>query len=241
MGLQNVPYYCDHPEKLQLAWDRLRALEGKRKAVVSSNAFQKSQLLQQERVHLGEPSCKQVVPALSCKGKEVICDPVDVDVEMEALEELDAMNLDYPEEVLPPPVPVLTPPTPIWKAIDNQSYREVSGLKTWFFKPLIKRVPSDNSSSTWDKMIQTAIECVVLRISALVSGPGKMMLEQDLWALVDGILQGAFDNLREQLNHSSSQPPAPFSKASFIQFFESLSIINMSSANIIDSQQDELH
>ncbi|KIK58881.1 hypothetical protein GYMLUDRAFT_245660 [Collybiopsis luxurians FD-317 M1] len=228
MGLQNVPYYCDHLEEFGLVLDRLRASKGKRKAVISSNAFQKSQLLRQERVHLGEPSCKQVVPASSCKGKEVVHDPIDVDVEMEALEELDAMNLDYPKEVPPPPVPVPTPPAP------------VSSLKTCFFEPLVKRVPSNDSSPTWDEMIQTAIKCVVLRISAFVSGPRKMMLEQDLWVLADGILQGAFDNLKEQLNHSSSQPPALFSKASFLQFFESLSIINMSSMNIIDSQQDEL-
>ncbi|KIK56813.1 hypothetical protein GYMLUDRAFT_247593 [Collybiopsis luxurians FD-317 M1] len=157
------------------------------------------------------------------EGKEVICDPVDVDVEMEAPEELDAMNLDYPEEVPPPPVPV-------------------SGLKTWFFKPLIKQVPSDDSSPTWDKMIQTAIERIVLRISALVSGPGKMMLEQDLWALADGIVQGAFDDLEEQLNHSSSQPPIPFSKASFLQFLKRIKAENLQlkeQVSLRDSQLKE--
>ncbi|KIK65266.1 hypothetical protein GYMLUDRAFT_240556 [Collybiopsis luxurians FD-317 M1] len=150
MGLQNVPYYCSHPEELGLLSDRPRASEGKRKAVISSNAFQKSQLLRQEGMHLGEPSRKQV-PTLSHKGKEVACDTVDVDVEMGAPEELDTMTLDYPEDVPPLPVPVLTPPAPVWKAIDNWSYHEVSSLKTWFFEPLIKRDPSDNSSSTRDK------------------------------------------------------------------------------------------
>jgi hypothetical protein len=152
--LQKTPYYCSHPEELGLSSDRPRTPEGRRKAgefnesrviiithyllVVSSNAFRKSQLLQEERVHLGEPSRKPIVPTSSCKGKEVIRDTADVNVEMGAPEELDAMTLDYRKEVPLPPVPVLTPPAPVWKAIDNQSYHEVSGLKTWFFKPLVK-------------------------------------------------------------------------------------------------------
>ncbi|KIK56708.1 hypothetical protein GYMLUDRAFT_247499 [Collybiopsis luxurians FD-317 M1] len=240
MGLQNVPYYCNHPEELRLVSDRPRALEGKRKAVVSLNAFQKSQLLQQERVHLGEPSCEPVVPASSRKGKEVIHDPIDVDVEMEAPEELDAMNLDYLEEAPPPPTPIPTAPAPIWKAIDTQSYSKVSGLKMWFFKPLVKQVPSDGSSLTQDKMVQTAIEHVVTRMASLFAGPGRKMLKQDLWALVDGMIQGAFTGLEEQLQHSPSKPPASFLSKSLLQFVESLTVVNMTSANIINSQQDEL-
>ncbi|KIK56780.1 hypothetical protein GYMLUDRAFT_247566 [Collybiopsis luxurians FD-317 M1] len=64
--------------------------------------------------------------------------PSYVDVEMGAPKELDIMTLDYPEDVPPPPVPVLTPPAPVWKAIDNRSYCKVSSLKTWFFEPLVK-------------------------------------------------------------------------------------------------------
>ncbi|KIK55758.1 hypothetical protein GYMLUDRAFT_248361 [Collybiopsis luxurians FD-317 M1] len=159
---------------------------------------------------------ERVVPNLYRKGKEVVRDTADVDVEMGAPEELDAMTLDYPEDVPPPPVPVLTPSAPIWKASNNRSYCEVSGLKMWFFEPLVKQVPSNGSSLTWDKMIQTAIECVVTRMASLFAGPGKKMLEQDLWALVDGMIQGAFTDLEEQLQHSPSEPPAPFSSESLL-------------------------
>ena len=76
---------------------------------------------------------------------------MDANVEMEAPEELNAMDLDYPEEVPPPPTPIPTAPAHIWKAVDTQSYSEVSSLKTWFFEPLVKQVPSDGSSLTWDK------------------------------------------------------------------------------------------
>ncbi|KIK66845.1 hypothetical protein GYMLUDRAFT_239070 [Collybiopsis luxurians FD-317 M1] len=76
-GLGNVPYYCNHPEELGLALGGPRAPEGKRKAVISLNAFQKSQLLRQERELLGELSREQVVPAPSRKGKEVVHDPID--------------------------------------------------------------------------------------------------------------------------------------------------------------------
>ncbi|KIK55096.1 hypothetical protein GYMLUDRAFT_248896 [Collybiopsis luxurians FD-317 M1] len=164
-----------------------RAPEGKRKAVVSSNAFRKSQLLRQEGIYLGEPSCKQVVLTLSCKGKEVVHVPVDVDVKMEAPEELDAMNLDYPEEAPPPP-------TPVWKA----------------------QVPSNGSSPTRDKMVKTAVECVVTRMALLFASPRKKMLEQILWALVDGLMQGAFAGLKEQLQHSPSKPPPSFSSKSLL-------------------------
>ncbi|KIK66396.1 hypothetical protein GYMLUDRAFT_239355 [Collybiopsis luxurians FD-317 M1] len=212
-GLRKIPYYCNHPEELGLSSDRPRVLEGKRKAVVSSNAFRKR-----------ESSREQVVPNLNRKGKEVVRDTADVDMEMGAPEELDAMTLDYPEDVPPPPVPVPTPSTPVWKASDNRSYREVSGLKTWFFEPLVKQVPSDGSSLTRDAMIQTAVECVVTRMASLFAGPRKKMLEQDLWALVDGIIQGAFADLEEQLQHSPSEPPAPFLSKSLLQFVESLTV-----------------
>ncbi|KIK60663.1 hypothetical protein GYMLUDRAFT_244237 [Collybiopsis luxurians FD-317 M1] len=231
-GLQKIPYYCNHPEELGLSLDRPRVSEGKRKAVVSSNAFRKSQLLRQEGIRLGGLSREQVVPNLYRKGKEVICDTADVDVEMGTPEELDAMTLDYPEDVPPPPVPVLTPSAPIWKASDNRSYCEVSSLKMWFFEPLIKQVPSDGSSPTWDEMIQTAVECVVMRMALLFAGPGKKMLKQDLWALVDGMIQGAFADLEEQLQHSPSEPPVPFSSESLLRFVESLTVVNMTSANI---------
>ncbi|KIK71617.1 hypothetical protein GYMLUDRAFT_235925 [Collybiopsis luxurians FD-317 M1] len=152
MGLQNVPYYGSHPEELGLSSDRPKVLEGKRKAVISLTAFCKSQLLQQERELLGEPSCEQVILAPSRKGKEVVHDPVDIDVEMEAPDAVESMELDYPEEVpstsaLVPAAPALASmkPAVIWKVNDRQSYREVSGLKTWFFEPLIKPVPSDGT------------------------------------------------------------------------------------------------
>ncbi|KIK64882.1 hypothetical protein GYMLUDRAFT_240821 [Collybiopsis luxurians FD-317 M1] len=202
--MQRMAFEC---KELGLSSDGLNVSEGKRKAVVSSNAFRKSQLLQQEAMHLEESSREQVILTLSHKGKEVIHNAADVDVEMGAPEELDTMTLDYPEEVPPPPVPVPTPPAPVWKAIDNWSYCEVSGLKTWFFEPLIKQDPSDNSSATWDE---------------------------------NGLVQGAFNDLKEQMKHPSSDPPAPFSNSGLTQFIESLSMINLSSANIIDAQQDEL-
>ncbi|KIK58918.1 hypothetical protein GYMLUDRAFT_245691 [Collybiopsis luxurians FD-317 M1] len=215
MGLQKIPYYCNHPEELGLLSDRLRVSEGKRKAVVSLNAFQKSQLLRQEGICLGESSCKQVVPNLYRKGKEVVRDTADVDMEMGTPEELDTMTLDYPKDVPPPPVPVPTPSAPIWKASDNRSYCE-------------------------DKMIQTAVEHVVMRMASLFAGPGKKMLEQDLWALVDGMIQEAFADLEEQLQHSPSEPPVPFLSKSLLRFVESLTVVNMTSANIVNSQQDKL-
>ncbi|KIK58879.1 hypothetical protein GYMLUDRAFT_262259 [Collybiopsis luxurians FD-317 M1] len=116
-------------------------------------------------------------------GKEVVRDTADVNMEMDTPEELDAMTLDYPKD-----------------ASNNWSYCEVSGLKTWFFEPLIKQVPSNGSSPTQDEMIQTAVEHVVTRMAVLFAGPGKKMLEQDLWALVDGMIQGAFADLKEQLD-----------------------------------------
>ncbi|KIK51724.1 hypothetical protein GYMLUDRAFT_251857 [Collybiopsis luxurians FD-317 M1] len=194
----------------------------------------------ERRLGLGNPGCKRVVQVPSRKVKEVVCGTVDDDVEMEVLEELDGMNLDYSEEVPPPPTPVSTAPAPIWKAVNTQFYSKVSSLKTWFFEPLVKQVPSDGSSPTQDKMIQTAVECVVTRMASLFAGPRKKMLEQDLWALVDGLIQGAFTGLEEQLQHSPSKPPASFSSKSLFQFIKLLSVVNMTSANIIDSQQDEL-
>ncbi|KIK49923.1 hypothetical protein GYMLUDRAFT_253434 [Collybiopsis luxurians FD-317 M1] len=247
MGLQNVPYYGSHPEELGLSSDRLKVPEGKRKAVISSTAFCKSQLLRQERELLGEPSCEQVIPAPSRKGKEVIHDPVDIDVEMEAPDAMESMELDYLEEVpstsaLVPAAPAPAPmkPAVIWKVNNRQSYCEVSGLKTWFFEPLVKPVPSDGTIPSRDDMIRTAIECIVTRVAELLSSCGKVMMEQDLWALADGLVQGVFNDLEEQMKHPSSKPPTPFSNSGLTQFIESLSMINLSSANIIDAQQDEL-
>ncbi|KIK52526.1 hypothetical protein GYMLUDRAFT_251132 [Collybiopsis luxurians FD-317 M1] len=239
MGLQNVPYYGSHPEELGLSLDRPKVPEGKRKAVVSSTAFCKSQLLWQERELLGEPSREQVVPAPSHKGKEVIRDPIDIDVEMEAPDAMESMELDYLEEVpstsaLVPAAPAPAPmkPAVIRKVNDRRSYHEVSSLKTWFFEPLIKPVPSDGTIPSRDDMIRAAIEHIIIC--------GKVMMEQDLWALADGLVQGIFNDLEEQMKHPSSKPPAPFSNSGLTQFIESLSMINLSSANIIDAQQDEL-
>ncbi|KIK52569.1 hypothetical protein GYMLUDRAFT_251064 [Collybiopsis luxurians FD-317 M1] len=247
MGLQNVPYCGSHPKELGLLSDRPKVPEGKRKAVVSSTAFRKSQLLWQERELLGELSCKQVIPALSRKGKEVVRDPVDIDVEMEAPDTMESMELDYPEEVpstsaLVPaaPAPALTKPAVVWKVNNRQSYHEVSGLKTWFFEPLVKLVPSDSTIPSQDDMIRAAIKRIVTRVAELLSGCGKVMMEQDLWALADGLVQGIFNDLEEQMKHPSSEAPAPFSNSRSTQFIESLSMINLSSANIIDAQQDEL-
>ncbi|KIK66499.1 hypothetical protein GYMLUDRAFT_239437 [Collybiopsis luxurians FD-317 M1] len=246
-GLQKIPYYGSHPEELGLLSDRLRAPEGKRKAVISSTAFCKSQLLRQEREILGEPSREQVVPAPSRKGKEVVRDPVDVDVEMEAPAAMDSMELDYLEEVpstsapVPAaPAPAPTKPAVVWKVDDRRSYCEVSGLKTWFFEPLVKPVPSDGTIPSRDDMIRTAIECIITRVAELLSGCSKVVMEQDLWALADGLVQGVFNDLEEQMKHPSSDPPAPFSNSGITQFVESLSMINLSSANIVDAQQDEL-
>ncbi|KIK61523.1 hypothetical protein GYMLUDRAFT_243685 [Collybiopsis luxurians FD-317 M1] len=229
-GLHDYPYYHKHPEELRLALEKLRAQEGKREAVISSNAFQKSQLLWQERVCLGDPSHEQVVLALSHKGKEVVCDPVDVDVEMEAPDAMDSMDLDYPEEVpsasapIPAaPAPAPTKPAVIWKVNNRWSYHKVSSVKTWFFEPLVKPVPSDGSILSQDEIILT-----------------NSVFKQDLWALADGLVQGIFNDLEEQLKHPSSKPPAPFSNCGLTQFVESLLMINLSSASIIDAQQDEL-
>ncbi|KIK71618.1 hypothetical protein GYMLUDRAFT_235926 [Collybiopsis luxurians FD-317 M1] len=57
-------------------------------------------------------------------------------------------------------------------------------------------------------------------------------MEQDLWALADGLVQGVFNDLEEQMKHPSSKPPTPFSNSGLTQFIESLSMINLSSANI---------
>ncbi|KIK51816.1 hypothetical protein GYMLUDRAFT_251739 [Collybiopsis luxurians FD-317 M1] len=240
MGLQNIPYYGSHPEELGLLSDRPKALEGKRKAG-------KFSLLWQERELLGELSCEQVILALSCKGKEVICDPIDIDVEMEAPNAMESMELDYLEEVpstsafVPAaPAPTPTKPAVIWKVNNRQSYCEVSGLKTWFFEPLVKPVPSNGTIPSQDDMIRTAIECIITRVAELLSSCSKVMIEQDLWALADGLVQGIFNDLEEQLKHPSSEPPTPFLNSGLIQFIESLSMINLSSANIIDAQQDEL-
>ncbi|KIK69834.1 hypothetical protein GYMLUDRAFT_236306 [Collybiopsis luxurians FD-317 M1] len=143
---------------------------------------------------------------------------------MEVPEELDGMNLDYPEEIPPPPTPVPTAPAPVWKAVDTQSYSEVSSLKMWFFEPLVKQVPSDGSFPTRDKMIQTAVECIVMRMASLFAGPRKKMLKQDLWALVDGMIQGVFTGLEEQLQHSPSKPPASFLSESLLQFDKHLQV-----------------
>ncbi|KIK56789.1 hypothetical protein GYMLUDRAFT_247571 [Collybiopsis luxurians FD-317 M1] len=204
-GLHNYPYYHKHLEELGLALEKLRAQKSKRNAVISSDAFRKSQLLQQERVHLGELSCELVVLASSCKGKEVICDPIDVNVKMEVPNAMDSMDLDYPEDVslafVPiPAAPALVPTKPavVWQVDNRQFYHEVSGLKIWFFEPLVKLVPSD--------MIQTVIKCIIMQIGELLSAPSKKMIEQDFWALADGMVQGIFNELEEKLNHPSSEP-----------------------------------
>ncbi|KIK51220.1 hypothetical protein GYMLUDRAFT_252255 [Collybiopsis luxurians FD-317 M1] len=174
-GLCDYPYYCEHPEELGLVLEKLRAQEGKRKA-----------------------------------GKEVICDPIDVNVKMEAPDTMDSMDLDYPEEVPPAsapipavPAPAPTKPAVIWKVNDRQSYCEVSGVKTWFFKPLIKPVSSNGSIPSRDEMIRTAIKCIVMQVAELLSGSSKTMIEQDLWALADGLVQGVFNDLEEQLEYQA--------------------------------------
>ena len=43
------------------------------------------------------------------------------------------------------------------------------------------------------------IECIVLRVASLLFKPGSMVLEQDLLALADGLIQGVFNELEEQL------------------------------------------
>ncbi|KIK66846.1 hypothetical protein GYMLUDRAFT_239071 [Collybiopsis luxurians FD-317 M1] len=166
---------------------------------------------------------------------------------MEAPDAMESMELDYLEEVpstsaLVPAVPAPAPmkPAVIWKVNDRRSYCEVSGLKTWFFEPLVKPVPSDGTILSRDDMICTAIKCIVTQVAKLLSSCSKVMMEQDLWALADGLVQGVFNDLEEQMKHPSSDPPAPFSNSGLTQFIESLSMINLSSANIVDAQQDEL-
>ncbi|KIK58898.1 hypothetical protein GYMLUDRAFT_245677 [Collybiopsis luxurians FD-317 M1] len=222
----------NYPSKeLGLALGGPRALEGKRKAGESDESV--------ERELLGELSCEQVIPALSRKGKEVICDPIDIDVKMEAPDTMESMELDYPEEVpstsaLVPAAPAPAPmkPAVVWKVNNRRSYCEVSSLKTWFFEPLVKPVPSDSTIPSQDDMIRAAIECIVMQVTELLSGCSKVMMEQDLWALADGLVQGIFNDLEEQMKHPSSDPPAPFSNSRLTQFVESLSMINLSSANI---------
>ena len=48
-------------------------------------------------------------------------------------------------------------------------------------------------------MVQAGIDRVVDRMASLVSGPGKKMIEQDLWSLADSIIDGALINLEELL------------------------------------------
>ncbi|KIK51819.1 hypothetical protein GYMLUDRAFT_251742 [Collybiopsis luxurians FD-317 M1] len=189
------------------------------------------------------PFERQVIPAPSYKGKEVVHDPVDVNVKMEAPDAMDSMDLDYPEDVPPAsapipavPAPALTKPAVIWKVNNRQSCHEVSGLKTWFFEPLVKLVPSDGSIPSQDEIIQTAIECIIIQVAKLLSGSSRTMIEQDLWALADGLVQGVFNDLKKQLNHPSSEPPAPFLNCRLTQFIESLSMINLSSSDSLETE-----
>ncbi|KIK56712.1 hypothetical protein GYMLUDRAFT_247503 [Collybiopsis luxurians FD-317 M1] len=141
--------------------------------------------------------------SLSCKGKEVICDPVDVNVKMEAPDAMESMDLDHPEDVPPASAPIPAVPAPIP------------------MKPAVVCTPSS-------------------LVAELLSSSSKTMMEQDLWTLADGLVQGIFNELKEQLKHPSSEPPALFLNCSLTQFIESLLMINLSSASIIDAQQDEL-
>ena len=113
---------------------------------------------QQEAEH--EPQA----PAKSRKGKEVVREVVEEkrDMDMEVDEDIDAMELSYPEPIPSPPVPlpmgtISTPTSSLsrWKAVDSREYREVSGLKTWFFQPVLSRDPPE-------KPLPTRQECKFL-------------------------------------------------------------------------------
>ena len=48
-------------------------------------------------------------------------------------------------------------------------------------------------------MVQEGVDRVVEKMASLLSGPGKKMIEQDLWKLADSIIDGAFSGLEELL------------------------------------------
>ena len=48
-------------------------------------------------------------------------------------------------------------------------------------------------------MVQEGVDRVIEKMASLLSGPGKKMIEQDLWKLADSIIDGAFSGLEELL------------------------------------------
>ena len=50
-----------------------------------------------------------------------------------------------------------------------------------------------------DSVVQEGVDRVVEKMASLLSGPGKKVIEQDLWKLADSIIDGAFNGLEELL------------------------------------------
>ena len=50
-----------------------------------------------------------------------------------------------------------------------------------------------------DSVVQEGIDHVIEKMASLLSGPGKKMIEQDLWRLADSIIDRAFNGLEELL------------------------------------------
>ena len=98
---------------------------------------------------------------------------METDVEMEIDEDIGAMELSYPDPVPPPPVslPMGTSSAPSsssfrWKAANSREYRDVSGLKTWYFLPVLTRDPPE-------KPLPTRQECKFLFPFSFLSSRGS--------------------------------------------------------------------
>ena len=50
-----------------------------------------------------------------------------------------------------------------------------------------------------NSVVQEGVDRVVEKMASLLSGPGKKMIEQDLWRLADSIIDGALIGLEELL------------------------------------------
>ena len=64
-------------------------------------------------------------------------------------------------------------------------------------------------------MVQEGVNRVVEKMASLLSGPGKKMIEQDLWKLADSIIDGAFSGLEELLVRNLIR----FHRAFFTNYF----------------------
>ena len=124
---------------------------------MSSNIFKKSQSHLRGGIPQDEEELEPRSPTKSRKGKEVIREVVEeeMNVDLEIDEDIGDMDLSYTEPVPLPPVslPMGTSSNPSsssfrWKAIDSREYRDVSGLKTWYFLPVLSRDPPEKPLPT---------------------------------------------------------------------------------------------